>query len=361
MHNNDIRGTLIQEFVNIQTFHNVVAIDELMLRIKAHISMTDADAQLENIVIVLNAAKEDYVSSSFVECSKIAKPIFDWAKTKADFEHLDIMIIASVLYHAQEYKLAIRLAKKLIDTLQNKYAHIKHKKTLFQIYFNMIYRLLRAMYYEIKDRIKQKSEFAEITSLLDHYAKLVLAMCDQHNLHDYKEAILIRVALANADCEGITSGLRNLKNLGAHDWLKTSRDEVDEYLTFFNDKLTTSLRNLRTGVRIQKCRLAIDMTVAQLADRLDVVHTQINAYETGERGMKRTRLAQIADILGTSVTYLSGEDKTPPKLIEDIALHKLVQVVRQATEEDKEYLLEHAIMYIKHQSGYRKTTDSPAL
>jgi len=355
MTSGDLKDTFIYEFTHMKSFHDIAAMDSLALRIKAHISIAEADTQLEHIVTVLDAVKEDYLTSNFAKCSKIAKPIFDWAKSKPDLELLDIIIVASVLCQAPDYKLAIKFAKRLIDTLISKYTHTQYKRTLFIIYLNITYRLLRAMYYEIKDRVKQKAVFDEIKSLLDHYSKLVLKMCEEYKLHDYKEVILIRLALANADCEGVMNGLHKLKKLGAQDWLKTSREEVDEYLTFFNDKLTTTLRNLRTGIRIQKCRRAMKMTMNQLADALDIAQSQINAYETGERGMKRTRLAQVADILGTSVTYLSGEDKAPPKLIDDIILHKLIQVLRQASEEDKEYLLDHAIRYIKHQSNARKT------
>lgn len=361
MHNNNLKDTFIHEFSHMKNFNDIVAADGLNQRIKAYISMTEADVELENITIVLDAIKEDYMSSNFTKCAKIAKPIFNWAKTKTDLQHLDIIIITSVLHHTPDYKLANKLAKKLIDALTSKYSHMQHKRTLFQIYGNMTYRLLRAMYYEIKDRVKQKVAFDEIRVLLDHYAKLSLDMCEEYKLLDYKEVILVRLALANANCEGIINGLYKLKKLGAQDLLKTSHDEVDEYLTFFNDKLTTALRNLRTGIRIQKCRLAAEMTMLQLADALDIAQSQINAYETGERGMKRTRLVQVADILGTSVTYLSGEDKAPPKLIDDIILHKLIQILRQATEEDKEYLLDHAIRYMKHQSNIRKTLDELSL
>jgi len=350
VNSSDTRNAFIHEFTQMKSFHDIAAIDELALRIKAYISMAEADTQLESIMIVLDAVKEDYISSNFAKCSKIAKPIFDWAKNQSKFEYLDTIIVGMVLHHAPNCKLAIQLAKELIDTLKNKYADKKHKTILLMIYMHMTYRLLRAMYYEIKDRVRQKTEFNEVTSLLGHYAKVALVICKEYSLHDYKEVILIRLALANANCAGITNGLHNLKKLGAHDWLKTSRDEVDEYLTFFNDRLTTALRNLRTGVRIQKCRLAIDMTVVQLADMLDISHTQINAYETGERGMRRTRLVQIADILGASVTYLSGEDKTPPKLIDNVKLHKLHQVACQGEEEDQEFLLDFAIRFIKHQN-----------
>jgi len=356
MNNSDIRDTYIHEFTHMKNFHDIAAMDALTLRIKAYLSMAEPDIQLENITIVLDAIKEDYISSNFSKCAKIAKPIFNWAKTKTDLEYLDIIIITSVLSQAPDYKLAIKLAKKLIDTLKSKYAYTQ-KRTLLQIYGNMTYRLLRAMYYEVKDRIQQKVAFDEIRLLLDQYAELSLDMCEEYALYDYKEVTLIRLALANADCEGVMNGLHKLKKLGAQDLLKTSRDEVDEYLTFFNDKLTTALRNLRTGIRIQKCRLAAKMTMTQLADALDIAQSQINAYETGERGMKRTRLVQVADILGTSVTYLSGEDKAPPKLIDDIILHKLIQLLRQAPEEDKEYLFDHAVRYMKHQSNIRKTLD----
>jgi len=113
-------------------------------------------------------------------------------------------------------------------------------------------------------------------------------MCEEHNRPAHRAVVETRQALFNADCEKILRGLKKLKKLHATDWLKTTKDEVEEYLSHFNDKLTTALRNLRIGMRLRKSRLAINMTAAELADRLDLNHSQINAYESGERGLGLT-------------------------------------------------------------------------
>jgi len=349
----DIRNDLANEFLGLRGI-NAAKIEPFIKKIEAYISSENEPApELERILLTLKAYRESYISNDFAKSSEIVAPLFEWAKTQKTLEYLDIVALGFVLAHTQDYKLANEVAQKSIDTLQREHTDKKYKSKIFMIYMNMTYRMLRAKYYDIKDIVKQKAELREIEVLFNSYVKLFIAMCEEHDFPIHKAVVQTRQALFNSDCEKIFSNLEKLKELNATDWYKTTKDEVEEYLCHFNDKLTTPLRNLRTGMRIKKSRLAIGMTAGELAGRLDLNHSQVNAYESGERGMRPTRLVQVADILGCSVTYLSGEEDAQSTQVKDPLMHRIYQVYRNATEADKKYLLDHAQRYLKHAKQLR--------
>ena len=350
----DMKNTLINEFLGLKDI-NANSTDTLIRKIETFISSTSEPAsELERILLTLKAYAEDYKSSNIAECSKIVAPLFNYASNQKTLEYLDIVILGFVLHHAPDYKLANEIAQKSVDTLLREHTDKKYKSKIFMIYMNMTYRMLRAKYYDIKDVVKQKADLKEIEALFDRYVKLFIPMCEEHNRPAHRAVVETRQALFNADCEKILRGLKKLKKLHATDWLKTTKDEVEEYLSHFNDKLTTALRNLRIGMRLRKSRLAINMTAAELADRLDLNHSQINAYESGERGMRPTRLIQVADILGCSVSYLNGEEDALSTSVRDPLLHRIYQTFRNSTEADKKYLLDHAHRYLKQTKQIRE-------
>jgi len=349
----NMKDTLVNEFLAFKGM-NSNAIGEFIQKIEAHTSYTDESApELQYILFSLKAALEDTTSGNFTKCMKIAAPIFDWVSVKETLEFLDIVILGYVLQHAPSYKLANELAQKSIDTLKQEHTDKKYKSILFMIYMNMAYRLLRARFHEIKNTMKQKSELNEIETLFSRYTSLAIDMCQEYNRTIQKATIFTRRGLFYGDCEQIQFGLNKLKELDANDWYKNTKDEVAEYLCNFNDELTIQLHNMRTGVRMRKSRLAIGMSASQLADLLGVSHSQINSYESGERGMKRARLSKIAGILGCSVAYLNGEENVVQTTIQDPYIHKINQALRNATDDDKKFVFDFVMQYLKQAKKLR--------
>lgn len=70
------------------------------------------------------------------------------------------------------------------------------------------------------------------------------------------------------------------------------------------------------GVRIKNRRLALDMTVEQLADNLGKNKATVYRYESGEvENISRNTLIKIAKVLNCSPAYLMGWENVPAEAI----------------------------------------------
>lgn len=66
------------------------------------------------------------------------------------------------------------------------------------------------------------------------------------------------------------------------------------------------------GMRIKECRLKKGLTQEALAEILITKKNTISDYENNKIDMKVSVLKEIARVLGTSVSYLSGESDEEP-------------------------------------------------
>jgi len=287
---------------------------------------------------------------------KISRPIFDWVQETKEPSYLQILILSTAIQHGPSYKLVNELAEKAIDALQGRLAHEKNAKTILPVfYFNMTYRLLRARYFDMKNAVKQKAELQEIKRLFYHYVNLVQPIHETKKLFTLKTVIEIRVALFEGNCDEISAGLERLRVAKEYDWLKVTKDEVVEYCSKLNNILTTPLRNLMAGVRIKRCREMKKMTAFDFAMNLGTNQQVVNEFESGKRGISRTRLHNIAEILGVDIAYFSGEEDEPSLNVEnDMLKHRVYRLLRSATKDQQEYLMDFMKTYLKKHNKPRK-------
>jgi len=347
----DVKEMLIDEFLAFRSFHDVKQIDEFIKLIKPLISENnETNDELKYLLLVMKAAREDCISSDFAKCRKIASPIFKWLTAKKDLEYFEIIILYTVLPHAPTYKLADELAQNAIRVLKSKYAYVKKQKPIiYTIYTNMTLRLVRARYFDMKNPAKQNDELQEIEVLFSQYMKLIKAVCAEKNLYALSTVLDVRKALFEGDCEGIVSGLDKLDEAQEKEWLKTTRDEVVEYLSQLNTKLTTKLRDLLIGKRIQTRRNVIGITTIELADHIGEDEKTICEYERGGKGIRESQLYEIAEALNTDVAFLVGDNDTATaaRVEDDLLVHKIQLAVRNASETDKQYILDFVRGYMK--------------
>lgn len=63
--------------------------------------------------------------------------------------------------------------------------------------------------------------------------------------------------------------------------------------------------------RIKQRRIALNLTLLQVADQLGVKEATVQRYESGDiKNIKHETIAQLADILKCSPAYLMGWEKT---------------------------------------------------
>jgi len=345
----DTKDTIVDAFFAIRSFHDTQGIKNFIERIEEYnLKSNEPDDELKHLAIAVRANLQDCIYSEHVSCYEIASPVFTWLKGQKDWSFLTIVIVSMVIGYAETYKISHLYTQEAIRLLKNKFSHEKrHTSTIYSFYGKMTLRLLRARYFEIHTPAKQKDEMQEINTLFISYLKLAKKVCEERNMRAYGMVLDMRKALFDEDCEAITNVLDNLEKSGERDWLRTARDEVIEYLSHLNDRLTTPLRRLLIGRRIQTRREAIEMTVKELAEQLNTDPIVVNEFERGDSGVSLARLRKIAQILNVDMAYLSGDDAKPKDTEGDIILHELTKILKKATKEEKQYLLNQAKAFMK--------------
>jgi transcriptional regulator with XRE-family HTH domain len=70
------------------------------------------------------------------------------------------------------------------------------------------------------------------------------------------------------------------------------------------DKRKTNAVDVSIGARIKMRRLEVGMSQQELGEALGVSFQQIQKYEKGVNGVRGSRMEQIAEALGVSVSFL---------------------------------------------------------
>lgn len=100
------------------------------------------------------------------------------------------------------------------------------------------------------------------------------------------------------------------------------------------------------GDRVVQLRKALNITQAQLAQRIEVAQNQISRYETGGYNPSIEKLILLAQILNTTTDYLLGLSNIPhpgaepdPPATLSPAEREMIDTLRQYPEDDKATLV----------------------
>jgi len=86
-----------------------------------------------------------------------------------------------------------------------------------------------------------------------------------------------------------------------------------------------------------------------LADALGTDVSVVYAYESGRRGISRSRLISIAKILKIKVSDLDGsEDKDPIPPSPNLTIEALMNIMEDFGEKDQSYVLQFAKQHLKY-------------
>lgn len=73
--------------------------------------------------------------------------------------------------------------------------------------------------------------------------------------------------------------------------------------------------------RIKEQRMRLGMSLEQVAEKLNVTYQTVQQWENGRAGPKRTRIGQLAALLGVTEQYLmTGSDPAMGDMLENQAL-----------------------------------------
>jgi len=325
-------GYYIDRFLRFKSDENK-ELDELIKNLEAYVAESECDAQLELILHAFKIFKEEYYASSFDDCCSAAAPVFELLKT-IDWGWVELQVLASAIGYTPDYKTAVELKQKAFDVLGKSFnSHKSYKSTKMRFNFNISSRLLRARYYENPVPEEIEAEF-------DQCVNEAISAYEKWNLDSAKIALLVRKALFHGNSDDVVTHIYALQKTKDKMWIATTKDEVVEYFQALGDNLNTDLKNLAIGHQIRKRRQELRLKVKDVATAIGTATSVVCEFESGARGISNTRLCNVAQILKTDMAYFfGGSGKKVPDAVTDATTHKVMQLMSNMSEQQKEYII----------------------
>jgi len=328
----------INEFLAFDDKENV---DEHINRLETYISESGYDLQLKLILYYYQGLKADDLENNYNKACEFSALALDLLKTTS-WGWLELQVLASAISRAPHYTTSWEFMQKALKVLDDKFVnHENYEYSKFRLYGNLTWRLIRARYYDDADP-------ADIQNKFDQCIKEAITFCEKMDYKIYRLVLLVRQAVFYGDSDKILKYVHELEATRDKIWIRTTKDEVVEYFLCLGSNVTTDLKNLIVGWQMHKRRIELRMKAAELAKAAGVRHATINLYERGERGAVYAKLCKIANALNVDVSYFYGEASTESlNATTDITTHKLIQLMAQMSENEKNYLLESARLIMK--------------
>jgi len=304
-------------------------------------SWFETPLDLERILQVVRTYREENISNSFGKRCEATAPILEMLSA-ANWGLHEIQILASVIGHTPHHKISKDLMQEAFDVLDDEFYDSEYyEATKLIFYFNLSLRLLRAKYYENID-------LQDVNNTFDDCVESALSICETMNFITYRTILLVRKALFYGNCKKITEGLDALETLGDKKWIKATQDEMVEFLYRMGDRLTTPLFNFMVGYQIKRRRKELGVSTIDFADAIGSSPTAVNEFERGDKGVRGTRLCEIAKLLQTDIAYLYGDlSKRPVNTITDIKVHTACNLMSNLSDIDKDFILGFLRDFIK--------------
>jgi len=342
------RNVLIKSFFAYEGVHDVKKTNMLVEDIEAYLSVNEDDTEMYCVLQILLVYKIEYEQGDFETCRNMAKSIVEYFLNANRLSFVEIAVVSMVIVYTTSHVIAFDLAQKAIDMLDNEHAKERTKENIrWMMQYNMTYRLQRAISFEIKDPLKQEAELAELKKSFFRYWNLAMDTCIEHELTGPRKVLETRKAIVDGDCDLIFEKLAAFDKKTKADKLlvRTTTDEVVEYLYHCGKALSIKQRNWLVGAQIRKRRTQLGMTTDNLADVLKIDRMNFNRIERGETSARPERLYDIAKALNVEITYFYGNVSDKP--ITDAALQKMSLILQDAPEELKGLIVDMAEKLVK--------------
>ena len=194
------RESLVDDFYNLKNNSDVAILNKLIDKYESYLALNRHDLEMEHVLIVVKAVKEDNLTNNYSACAKIAKPVLDWFCSTDDWSFLSICTLCVVIGYAEPYTCALELKQKAIDMVNAKFAKINTRIAIINVFhYNILYRLMRARYYDIEANDIEAIEFVQKTGC----DSLAIAIGTSHGAYKFKGEPKLRYDIL----EKITFGL----------------------------------------------------------------------------------------------------------------------------------------------------------
>jgi len=328
-------------------YSDLKAIDDLIGSIEAHLATHGSDTKLELTLHASKARKEEELNSGFDKVCATAKLVVDKLKDQKDWDVFEFDIFCGVLGRIESYELSIAMMEKSLDILERNFKNLSnYEYRKARISGEMTWRLTRAKFHDNVDPQKLKETF-------NMCFKSAMQVCEKLSLVALRTSLLVREAIFNENPTKILECVKAMEVTRDNYWIKSSKDEVVEYVRFLGDNVTIDLHNFMLGWQTKKRRTELGLKTVELANMIGTSQNIMSEMERGAKGFGTLRLYQIAKALKVqSMSYFYGEPLVSSAIATlDIHAYNAAHFVSILPEEkDKEL----AISLIKNLVDYSK-------
>ena len=324
----------------VQTYYqldysDLKALDNLISTLEAYLAMHGSDIKLELILHATKVRKEDELNSGFDKVCAIATFVVDILKDQDDWDTVEFDLFCSVLGHIESYELTVAMMEKCFDMLERKFKNLSgYEYRRARIFVEMTNRIMRAKFLDNIYPQKLKETFTMCF-------KSAVQMCEKLDFVAIRTALLVRQAIFNENPDEILERIKAMEATGDKYWIKSSKDEVVEYVRFLGNNVTTRLHNFMIGWQIKKRRQELGISTLDFADMIGSTQTAVNEFERGARGVGSERFYKIIKALQVqNISYLFGEPLVPASVItDDTIIYQAAQRMSNMSEKKKKLIL----------------------
>jgi len=320
------RIALLDEFLEFPDTTDKVKVLRLRRRILRFLKNSDGDkTQLLDVVRVLDLWVEEHEFNDFNYSFRIAVPVIERLTYLNKFDFYDVAIALNVVGYGKDYKTTYEFSKKILENAEQFKSEERYLGTNITTRMNVMFRLLRARYFEM-DYTIPVNELGEIADMFLGYADDVLEICATHpTLWEYKVITQIRKALFEKNYPEIDAGLSLVSEQGSYTMYKVVAEEVNGFSIFAGVDKTKMQLNIQVGKNIRKIRKSKYLRIEDCAKMLYMTPSVLQSIEQGKRSAHIHNLYKLSETFDLSLDEIVKGTTEPSRKNKDNELSKEVQ------------------------------------
>ncbi|MCL2376443.1 MAG: helix-turn-helix domain-containing protein [Defluviitaleaceae bacterium] len=333
-----LKHQLIDEALAMKGNQDLVKNKEIRVKFEDYLKTHGNDPLVEDGLRLLDAWAAEFHKSNLEVSSEIAAPVFDRLSKTDDWNFYDLRIMAAIVNYAKTFTQVRVFAEKALKKLEEHSHEERYTRIKLVIHVNAIYRMLRAKYFESDNLVASD----ELESMFSSYTKEVMAICGKDQFPIHKAVTMIRMGLFNRDNELTTKGFIMLKETGADEVYRMTKEDAEEFDFFADLNVSKKQLSIKIGENIRKKRREFGLTLEDVSRALEMTNANVGFMERGERGVTGYNLLKLSNLFGVPIDYFytGVEAALPPEMARRrVQLRKLDGFVKHLNESQLDYII----------------------
>jgi len=296
----------MDEFFAFTHTENVTKTQTLLKRLEKHLNtIENGHTQVMDAIRILKMTLSELEADDFQTTFYIVAPVLERLEYTKRWSVADTRLASRVVGYSADYVTAHLFAQRVVAAMESNPKDFDQWQLLFP-YINVLYRLLRAKFYDL-DHTQNTTEMAELTTLFDQYTRLVLELCgDMKELEVYKVVVQIRSDLFHRNLTAVDEGLGVLRSIRKDVYTCICR-QIISYNKYAELDITRLQLQVQVGLQLRKIREKANLTQEEMADVVGLGSASAALHiETGKQAPHIHSLFLLAKKMNISTDELLG-------------------------------------------------------